>query len=156
MFNFLKNIKDTLLKSEEKVYPKLSALSSYDEYAECQVGSTIIFVYHKNLGEEESLKRANEDFDLFWDMCEEVLIEAEKSSRIELPLLWKEHDNNKIKESPLEIWSIHYNAKNRTFSFDVYTNNNYGCGEENAANFPEGELLVTVYYDNKEKKLESF
>jgi len=63
--------------------------------------------------------------------------------------MWKKHDDEKIIENPLEIWSIHYDTKDRTFSFEVYTSNAYPAGE-NVPRFPEGTLMEVVYYTSDE------
>jgi len=135
-------------KEDTKYYPPLSgALSVYDETLyEFQVDSTLIYIDMEDLGEEESIRRGNEDFDMFWGKRDEALVVAEKASRIEYPQLWKKHDEMGIEEHPLELWSIHYNAKSRSFSYDFYTSNAYPLGED-APPFPEGELMECVYYD---------
>jgi len=140
-------------KEDAKYYPPLSgALSVYNERLyEFQVERTLIYIDIEALGEEESIKRGNEDFDTFWRKRDEALVVAEKASRMEHPQLWKKHDKMGIKEHPLELWSIHYDAKSRSFSYDFYTSNAYPLGED-APPFPEGELMECVYYD-KDKGL---
>jgi len=140
-------------KEDMKYYPPLSgALSVYNETLyEFQVERTLIYIDIEELGEEESIKRGNEDFDTFWGKRDEALVVAERASRMEHPQLWKKHDEMGIKEHPLELWSIHYDAKFRSFSYDFYTSNAYPLGED-ASPFPEGELMECIYYE-KDKGL---
>jgi len=134
-------------KRDWKYYPPLyGPLSVYNGTVyEFQVDIVLIYLDIQYLGEEESVKRASEDFDIFWGMRDKALLVAEQASRIEYPILWQKHDDEKIVENPLEIWSIRYDTKDRTFSFDVYTNNEYPAGE-NVPPFPEGTLMEIVYY----------
>jgi hypothetical protein len=134
-------------EQDKKYYPPLfGPLSVYhDTVYEFQVDSILIYLDIQDLGEEESIKRANEDFDIFWGMLDKALLVAERASRIEYPLLWQKHDKENIMENPLEIWSIRYDTKERTFSFDVYTNNAYPAGKK-VPPFPEGTLMEIVYY----------
>jgi len=140
-------------KEDTKYYPPLCGpLSVYDETLyEFQVDSTLINIDIEALGEEESIRRGNEDFDTFWGMSDEALVVAEKASRIEYPLLWDKHDEENIKENPLEMWSIHYDATTRHVLYDFYNSNSYPAGK-NVPLFPERELLVRVCYE-KDKGL---
>ena len=135
-------------KEEKKYYPPLNGvLSVYDDTVyEFQVDRVLIYIDTEELGEEESIKRGNEDFDTFWGMRDKALIVAENVSRIEHPQLWQKHDENGIKEHPLELWSISYDAVSRSFSYDFYTNNYYPS-KENTPSFLEGEFMERVYYE---------
>jgi len=140
-------------KEDTKHYPPLSgALSVYDETLyEFQVESTLIYIDIEDLGEEESIRRGNEDFDTFWGKRNEALVVAEKASRMEYPLLWKKHDEEHIEENPLEMWSIDYDATDRYVLYNFYNSNSYPAGKS-VPSFPERELLVRVCY-KKDKAL---
>ncbi len=123
-------------------------LGSYDSCEEFQVGTTLIWVHTDVLGISESVRKANNSFDDFWNKKSQAVEWAETESRKKYPQLWDDYDvlccTQNLNVVPLKVYGIHYYPNVGLVRYEI--NSNTDCIIEMPNDWIMVEMIESILF----------